>query len=85
MKSDFINSVDKINVLVSAQTWTEHPIKVVKSDFIDVDKTSTCSCLRWLPRVFTNNPSYQAYGTEGNQVTLSLRFCSRDLPLRLPI
>ena len=41
--------------------------------------------LRWLPRVFTNNPSYQAYVTEGNLVTLSLRFCSRDSPLRLPI
>ena len=40
--------------------------------------------LRWLPRVFTNNPSYQAYVTEGNLVTLSLRFCSRDSPLRLP-
>ena len=43
------------------------------------------SLLRWLPRVFTNNPSYQAYVTEGNLVTLSLRFCSRDSPLRLPI
>ena len=41
--------------------------------------------LRWLPRVFTNNPSYQAYVTEGNLVTLSLRYCSRDSPLRLPI
>ena len=41
--------------------------------------------LRWLPRVFTNNPRYQAYATEGNLVTLSLRFCSRDSPLRLPI
>ena len=43
------------------------------------------SDLRWLPRVFTNNPSYQAYVTEGNLVTLSLRYCSRDSPLRLPI
>ena len=42
-------------------------------------------CLRWLPRVFTNNPSYLAYVTERNLVTLSLRFCSRDSPLRLPI
>ena len=41
--------------------------------------------LRWLPRVFTNNPSYLAYVTERNLVTLSLRFCSRDSPLRLPI
>ena len=41
--------------------------------------------LRWLPRVFTNNPSYEAYVTEANLVTLSLRFCSRDSPLRLPI
>ena len=41
--------------------------------------------LRWLPRVFTNNASYQAYVTERNLVTLSLRFCSRDSPLRLPI
>ena len=31
------------------QTSTEHPIKVVKSDFIDVDKTSTCSCLTHKP------------------------------------
>ena len=43
------------------------------------------SHLRWLPRVFTNNPSYEAYVTEANLVTLSLRFCSRDSPLRLPI
>ena len=41
--------------------------------------------LRWLPRVFTNNPSYLAYVTEGNLVTLSLRFCSQNSPLRLPI
>ena len=41
--------------------------------------------LRWLPRVFTNNPSYLAYVRERNLVTLSLRFCSRDSPLRLPI
>ena len=33
--------------------------------------------LRCLPRVFTNNPSYLAYVTEGNIVTLSLRFCSQ--------
>ena len=38
----------------------------------------------WLPRVFTNNPSYLAYVTEGHLVTLSLRFCSRDSPPRLP-
>ena len=37
--------------------------------------------LRWLPRVFTNNPSYLAYVTERNLVTLSLRFCSRDSPI----
>ena len=41
--------------------------------------------LRWLPRVFTNNPSYLAYDTEGNLLTLSLRFGSRNSPLRLPI
>ena len=41
--------------------------------------------LRWLPRVFTNNPSYLAYVTERNLVTLSLGFCSRNSPLRLPI
>ena len=41
--------------------------------------------LRWLPRVFTKNPSYPAYVTEGNLVTFSLRFCSLDSPLRLPI
>ena len=41
--------------------------------------------LRWLTRVFTNNPSYLAYVTEQNLVTLSLRFCSRDSQLRLPI
>ena len=45
----------------------------------------TSFSLRWLPRVFTNNPSYLAYVTERNLVTLSLRFCSRDSPLRLPI
>ena len=38
-----------------------------------------------LPRVFTKNPSYPAYVTEGNLVTFSLRFCSLDSPLRLPI
>ena len=32
--------------------------------------------LRRLPRVFTNDPSYLAYVTEGNLVTLSLLFCS---------
>ena len=42
-------------------------------------------CLRWLPRVFTNNASYLASVTERNLVTLSLRFCSRDSLLRLPI
>ena len=41
--------------------------------------------LRWLPRVFTNNPSYLACDTEGNLVTLSLRFGSRNSPLMLPI
>ena len=41
--------------------------------------------LRWLPRVFTNNPSYLAYDTEGNLLTLPLRFGSRNSPLRLPI
>ena len=41
--------------------------------------------LRWFPRVFTNNPSYLTYVTEGNLVTLSLRFCSWNSPLRLPI
>ena len=41
--------------------------------------------LRWLAIVFTNNPSYVAYVTERNVVTLSLRFCSRDSPLRLLI
>ena len=41
--------------------------------------------LRWLPRIFTNNLSYLAYVTEENLVTLSLQFCSRDSPLRLPI
>ena len=41
--------------------------------------------LRWLPRIFTNNLCYLAYVTEGNLVTLSLRFCSRDSPLRLLI
>ena len=41
--------------------------------------------LRWLPRVFTNNPSYLAYVTERDLVTLSLRFCSQDSPLSLPI
>ena len=41
--------------------------------------------LRWLTRVFTNNPSYLAYVTEQTLVTLSLRFCSRDSLLRLPI
>ena len=46
---------------------------------------STNRPLRWIPRVFTNNPSYLAYVTERNLVTLSLRFCSRDSPLRLPI
>ena len=40
---------------------------------------------RWLPGVFTNNISYLAYVTERNLVTLSLQFCSRDSPLRLPI
>ena len=49
-------------------------------------KSHECALkLRWLPRVFTNNPSYLAYVTERNLVTLSLRFCSRDSPLRLPI
>ena len=41
--------------------------------------------LRWLPRVFTNNPSYLAYDTKGNLVTLSLRFGSRNSPLSLPM
>ena len=41
--------------------------------------------LRWLPRVFSNNPSYLAYDTEGNVVTLSLRFGSRNSPLSLPM
>ena len=41
--------------------------------------------LRWLPRVFTNNPSYLAYDAEGNLVTLSLRFGSRNSPLSLPM
>ena len=41
--------------------------------------------LRWLPRVFTNNPSYLAYDTEGHLVTLSLRFGSRNSPLSLPM
>ena len=41
--------------------------------------------LRWLPRVFSNNPSYLAYDTEGNLVTLSLRFGSRNSPLSLPM
>ena len=41
--------------------------------------------LRWLPGVFTNNPSYLAYDTEGNLVTLSLRFGSRNSPLSLPM
>ena len=48
-------------------------------------KNRDISHLRWLPRVFTNNASYLAYVTERNLVTLSLRFCSRDSPLRLPI
>ena len=43
------------------------------------------NCLRWLPRVFTSNPSCIAGVTERNLVTLSLRFCSRASPLRLPI
>ena len=43
------------------QTSTEHPIKVVKRDFIDVDKTSTCSCLTHKPKqhravCFRTNP-----------------------------
>ena len=42
-------------------------------------------CLRWLPRVFTNNPSYLAYDTKGNLVTLSLRFGSRNSPISLPM
>ena len=50
-----------------------------------IEETVSFYLLRWLPRVFTNNPSYQAYVTEGNLVTLSLRYCSRDSPLRLPI
>ena len=41
--------------------------------------------VRWLPRVFTNNPSYLAYDTKGNLVTLSLRFGSRNSPIRLPM
>ena len=41
--------------------------------------------LRWLPRVFTNNPSYLAYVTERDLVTLSLRFGSRNSPLSLPM
>ena len=41
--------------------------------------------LRWLPRVFTNNPSYLAYDTEGNPVTMSLRSGSRNSPLTLPL
>ena len=36
--------------------------------------------LRWLPRVFTNNPSYLAYDTKGNLVTLSLLFGSGNSP-----
>ena len=43
------------------------------------------SSLRWLPRVFTNNPSYLAYDTKGNLVTLSLRFGSRNSPISLPM
>ena len=43
------------------------------------------SVLRLLLRVFTNNASYLACVTERNLVTLSLRFCSWDSPLRLPI
>ena len=38
--------------------------------------------LRWLPRVFTNNPSHLAYFTEGTLLTLSLRFCSQVSPRR---
>ena len=43
------------------------------------------SYLRWLPRVFTNNPSYLAHDTKRNLVTLSLRFGSRNSPISLPI
>ena len=61
-------------------------LSVETEDFDDSQPTDPdIGALRWLPRVFTNNPSYQAYVTEGNLVTLSLRFCSRDSPLRLPI
>ena len=38
--------------------------------------------VRWLPRVFTNNPSYLAYDAEWNLVTLSLRFGSRNSPCK---
>ena len=41
--------------------------------------------LRWLPRVFTNNPSSLAYDAEGYLVALSLPFGSRNSPLSLPM
>ena len=44
--------------------------------------TLSVNPLRWLPRVFTNNPSYQAYVTEQNLVTLSLRGRRADFKAR---
>ena len=58
---------------------------IVLSQKSDLELVCTFFGLRWLPGVFTNNPSYLAYVTEGNLINLSLRFCSRDSPLRLPI
>ena len=58
----------------------KHYLSLAKEEF-----QKTGRILRWLPRVFTNNPSYLAYDAEGNLVTLSLRFGSRNSPLSLPM
>ena len=58
----------------------KHYLSLAKEEF-----QKTGRILRWLPRVFTNNPSFLAYDAEGNLVTLSLRFGSRNSPLSLPV
>ena len=75
LKSTLINILEKLDTGRNIKGYTEE----------DLHASFCKRCLRWLPTVFANNPSYQAYVTEGNLVTLSLRFCSRDSPLRLPI